>query len=60
MPEAERTSSGIPKQARELLAWARDMAIMQHALARTHLSAIEKAHRYLTARANYLRSSAQG
>jgi hypothetical protein len=58
MSPADRASSGLPKQSRELLTWARDVAIMQHAMAATHLSAIETAHRYLTARANYLRSAA--
>jgi hypothetical protein len=56
--EAERASSGLPKQARELLTWARDVTIMQHAMAATHLLALEKANRYLTARANYLRTAA--
>lgn len=58
MSEAERATSGIPKQSVELLTWAREMAIMQHAIAGQHLSAIQKANRYLTARANYLRSAA--
>jgi hypothetical protein len=31
---------------------------MQHAMAATHLLALEKANRYLTARANYLRTAA--
>jgi hypothetical protein len=56
--EAERASSGLPKQARELLTWARDVTIMQHAMAAMHLLALEKANRYLTARANYLRTAA--
>jgi len=58
MSEPERASSGIPKQAVELLAWAREMTIMQHAMAGQHLSAVQKANRYLTARANYLRTAA--
>jgi hypothetical protein len=58
MSEADRASSGIPKQSIELLTWAREMAIMQHAIADQHLSAIQKANRYLTARANYLRTAA--
>jgi hypothetical protein len=58
MSKAERDASGLPKQSRELLTWARDVAIMQHAMAATHLAAIDKANRYLTARANYLRSAA--
>ena len=58
MSQPERASSGIPKQAVELLTWAREMTIMQHAMAAEHLAAIEKANRYLTARANYLRTAA--
>ncbi len=57
MSAAERASSGLPKQSSELLTWARDVAIMQHAMAATHLSAIDKANRYLAARANYLQSA---
>jgi hypothetical protein len=60
MSPAERASSGIPKQARELITWARNVTIMQYAMAASHLSAIEKANRYLTARANYLRTATQG
>ena len=58
MSPGERASSSLPKQSRELLTWARDVAIMQHAMAAMHLSAIEKAHRYLNARVHYLRSAA--
>ncbi len=57
MPQTERASSGLPRQARELLTWAREMTLMQHAMAGQHLAAIQKANRYLTARANYLRSA---
>jgi hypothetical protein len=58
MSEAERVSSPLPKQSRELLTWARDVAIMHHAMAAQHLAAIGMANRYLTARANYLKSAA--
>jgi len=58
MSEPERATSGIPKQAVELLTWAREMTIMQHAIVGQHLAAVQKAHRYLTARANYLRTAA--
>jgi hypothetical protein len=58
MSPAERASSGLPKQARELLTWARNVTIMQHAMAAAHLGAIEKTKRSLTARANYLRTAA--
>jgi hypothetical protein len=58
MSRAERASSGLPKQSHELLTWARDVAIMQHGMAAMHLLAIQKAHRYLTAREHYLQSAA--
>jgi hypothetical protein len=58
MSPAERASSGLPKQSREMLTWARDVASMQYGMASMHLLAIQKAHRYLTARAHYLRSAA--
>jgi hypothetical protein len=53
MTASERASSGIPKQATELLTWAREITIMQHAMSGQHLSALEMAHRYLAARATY-------
>ena len=54
---SERATSGLPKQATELLTWAREVTIMQHAMASNHLSALEMAHRYLSARANYIQSA---
>jgi hypothetical protein len=58
MPPAERAASGLPKQATELLTWAREMAIMQRAMAEQQAAAIEMATRYLTARSNYVQSAA--
>ena len=58
MSEVERAVSSLPKQSRELLTWARDVAIMHHAMASQHLAAIGMANRYLAARANYLKSAA--
>jgi len=55
---SERAASPIPKQSLEMLTWVRDMTIMQQALAAQHLAAVEKASRYQTARALYLRSAA--
>ena len=52
----ERAASPLPKQSLELLAWAREMTIMQQALAAQHLAAVERASRYQTARVLYLRS----
>ena len=57
MSDAERASSSLPKQARELLTWAREMTLVQQALLAEQLSIVEKASRYLTARALYLRSA---
>ncbi len=54
----ERDASPLPKQSLELLAWVREMTIMQQALAAQHLAVVEKASRYQTARALYLRSAA--
>jgi len=53
----ERSASPLPKQSLELLTWGRDMTILQQALAAQHLAAVEKASRYQTARAVYLRSA---
>jgi hypothetical protein len=55
--ESERALSRLPQQSRELLTWARDVAVMQHAMAGQHLAAMEMAHRYLSARANYLKAA---
>ena len=46
LPEAERASSLVPKKALELLAWARDVAIVQRALTYEQLAILEKACRY--------------
>ena len=54
----ERAASTLPKRSLELLTWAREMTIMQQALAAQHLAAVERASRYQTARALYLRSAA--
>ncbi len=58
LSKAERVSSPLPKQSRELLTWARDVAIMHQAMAGQHLAAIGMASRYLAARANYIKSAA--
>jgi hypothetical protein len=54
----ERAVSSLPKQSLELLTWVREMTIMHQALAAQHLAVVEKASRYQTARALYLRSAA--
>jgi hypothetical protein len=46
LPERERATSLVPKQAWELLAWARDVTIAQRAIAHEQLAILEKACRY--------------
>lgn len=58
LPPAERAASPLRKQSLELLAWAREMTIMQRALAAEHLRALDKKIRYRTARALYSQSAA--
>jgi hypothetical protein len=58
LPAGERAASSLPKQSLELLTWVREMTIMQQAIAAQHLAVVEKASRYQTARALYLRSAA--
>jgi hypothetical protein len=58
MPASERAASGIPQKSCELLAWAMDVTAMHHKMAGQHLDALETAHRYLSARSNYLESAA--
>jgi len=48
LPESERAASPVPSQARELLAWAREMTLVQRALVAEHLAIVEKASRYRT------------
>jgi hypothetical protein len=58
LPPAERAVSPLPRQSIELLTWAREMTLMQQAMAAEHLSMAERASRSLTARARYLQLSA--
>ena len=59
LSSAERAASPLPKQSLELLTWVREMTIMQQAMtAAASLALVEKASRYLTARALYLQSAA--
>jgi len=46
LPEQERGSSQIPSRTRELLAWAREMALIQRNLAADQYAALQKARRY--------------
>lgn len=42
----ERRASPLPQQARELLEWARSVAIIQRALSAEQLAVLQKAGRY--------------
>jgi hypothetical protein len=46
LPEQERVSSQIPARSRELLAWAREMALIQRNLAADQYAVLQKARRY--------------
>jgi len=46
LPESQRADSSVPSQACELLAWAREMTLVQRALTAEHLAVVEKASRY--------------
>jgi hypothetical protein len=54
----ERAASSLPKVSSELLTWAREITLMQQAMAASHLSEVEMAGRQLTARALYLQTAA--
>jgi hypothetical protein len=46
LPEAERTTSTLPQQARELLTWAREMTVVRRALTGAQLAVVQKAAQY--------------
>jgi hypothetical protein len=46
LPEQERGSSQIPSKTRELLAWAREMALIERNLAADQYAVLQKARRY--------------
>lgn len=50
LPESERAASSIPRQAAELLTWARDMTVVRRAMAAEQLAVVQKASRYRAAR----------
>jgi hypothetical protein len=50
MPESERAASSIPREARELLTWARDMTVVRRAIDAAQLAVVQKASRYSAAR----------
>lgn len=51
LPQHERTTSGVPRQALELLAWARAVTITQRVLASEQLAIVDKVIRYRPAAA---------
>jgi hypothetical protein len=46
LPESERAVSPVPSKARELLAWAREMTLIQRNLAADQHAVLQKASRY--------------
>ena len=46
LSERERSSSPIPRQARELLTWARELTLVRRALTSEQLARVERAIRY--------------
>jgi hypothetical protein len=50
LPESDRATSSIPRQAAELLAWARDMTLVRRAMAAEQLAVVQKASRYSATR----------
>ena len=46
LPERERASSQIPARSRELLDWAREMALIQRNMAADQYAVLQKARRY--------------
>lgn len=54
----EQAVSLLPRQSLELLAWVREMTLMQRAMTGEHLKLVSKAMRYQTARAVYSQSAA--
>lgn len=46
LPESSRACSTLPGEARELLSWAREAAIIQRALMSDQLATLRKASRY--------------
>jgi hypothetical protein len=49
LPQSDRAASSIPRQAAELLTWARDMTIVRRAMAAQQLAVVQKASRYRAA-----------
>jgi hypothetical protein len=50
LPQSDRAASSIPRQAAELLTWARDMTVVRRAMAAEQLAVVQKASRYSATR----------
>ena len=59
MPDSDRNGSPLPRQAAELITWARGMTIVQRAMLAEQLSVLDKAIRYASERAPGNRSTIQ-
>jgi hypothetical protein len=46
LPQSDRAASSIPRQAAELLTWARDMTVVRRAMTAEQLAVVQKASRY--------------
>jgi hypothetical protein len=60
LPEQERAVSAIPRTAHELLAWARQMTLIQRNLARDQYAILQKTSRYYSAVSQHARMQFNG
>jgi hypothetical protein len=49
LSETERSASSIPREAGELLTWAKEMTVVRRAMAAAQLTVVQKASRYSAA-----------
>lgn len=59
MPDSARSGSSLPRQATEMLTWARGMTIVQRAMLAEQLAVLDKAIRYASDRAPGRQSTIQ-
>jgi len=59
LPDSARAGSSLPRQATELLTWARGMTIVQRAMLAEQLAVLDKAIRYASDRTPDNRSTIQ-
>lgn len=60
LPEQERAGSPIPARTRELLAWAREMTLIQRNLAADQHAVLQKASRYYACASGYTSLQVKG